>query len=44
MYVDNEEYFGFLIVSEDFSDIIHKGKLHPELWEIFENREVQGAL
>ncbi|RCN30936.1 oxidoreductase, 2OG-Fe(II) oxygenase family protein [Ancylostoma caninum] len=43
MYVDNEEYFGFLIVSDDFNDIVHKGKLHPEMWEIFENRELWEA-
>ncbi|KAJ1352964.1 hypothetical protein KIN20_009483 [Parelaphostrongylus tenuis] len=40
MYVDNEHYFGFLIVSDDYADIVHSGKLHPELWEIFENREL----
>ncbi|KAK6733911.1 hypothetical protein RB195_017586 [Necator americanus] len=40
MYVDNEHYFGFLIVSEDFAEVVHEGKLHPELWEIFENREL----
>ncbi|ETN84286.1 hypothetical protein NECAME_17172 [Necator americanus] len=40
MYVDNEHYFGFLIVSEDFAEVVQEGKLHPELWEIFENREL----
>ncbi|VDM54380.1 unnamed protein product [Angiostrongylus costaricensis] len=44
MYVDNEHYFGFLIVSEDYADIVHSGKLHPELWEIFENREVRRCI
>ncbi|KAK6013674.1 hypothetical protein OSTOST_21007, partial [Ostertagia ostertagi] len=34
MYVDNEQDFGFLIVSEEYVDILQKGKLHPEnLWE-----------
>lgn len=40
MYVDNEEDFGFLIVSDEFAETVQKGKLHPELWEIFENRQV----
>ncbi|KJH50212.1 oxidoreductase, 2OG-Fe(II) oxygenase family protein [Dictyocaulus viviparus] len=40
MYADNEEYFGFLVVSDDYGDIVHSGKIHPELWEIFENREL----
>ncbi|VDL76330.1 unnamed protein product [Nippostrongylus brasiliensis] len=40
MYVSNEEEYGFLIVSDDYAEIIQKGKLHPELWEIFENRQL----
>ncbi|VDO95213.1 unnamed protein product [Heligmosomoides polygyrus] len=40
MYVDNEEDFGFLIVSDEFAETVQKGKLHPELWEIFENRQL----
>ncbi|CAJ0606927.1 unnamed protein product [Cylicocyclus nassatus] len=40
MYVDNEYYFGFLIVSDEFAETLQKGKLHPEMWELFENREI----
>ncbi|KHJ92978.1 hypothetical protein OESDEN_07118 [Oesophagostomum dentatum] len=40
MYVDNQDYHGFLIVSEEFAEIVHTGKAHPEMWEIFENREL----
>ncbi|KAK6013673.1 hypothetical protein OSTOST_21008 [Ostertagia ostertagi] len=32
MYVDNEQDFGFLIVSEEYVDILQKGKLHPEIF------------
>ncbi|KAK5986363.1 Multifunctional procollagen lysine hydroxylase and glycosyltransferase [Trichostrongylus colubriformis] len=40
MYVDNEKDFGFLIVSDEYAEILQKGKLHPEMWEIFENRQL----
>ncbi|PIO75240.1 hypothetical protein TELCIR_02729 [Teladorsagia circumcincta] len=43
MYVDNEQEFGFLIVSEEYVEILQKGKLHPEMWEIFENRKLWEA-
>lgn len=44
MYVDNEEEMGFLVVSDDFQENIHKGYHHPEMWEIFMNRQVRGLI
>lgn len=41
MYVTNEDKFGFLIVSDEFADNIGQGYLHPEMWEMFENKEVK---
>ncbi|CAJ0581474.1 unnamed protein product, partial [Mesorhabditis spiculigera] len=40
MYVTNEEPFGFLIVADEYAEILGDGHLHPEMWEIFENREL----
>ncbi|VDK18783.1 unnamed protein product [Anisakis simplex] len=34
MYVDNRQYFGFLVISDDFDPT----KLHPEMYQIFDNR------
>nr|CDJ80155.1 Oxoglutarate iron-dependent oxygenase domain containing protein [Haemonchus contortus] len=43
MYVDNEQDFGFLIVSDEYVEVLKRGKLHPEMWEIFENRQIWEA-
>uniref|UniRef100_A0A0N5AT88 procollagen-lysine 5-dioxygenase n=1 Tax=Syphacia muris TaxID=451379 RepID=A0A0N5AT88_9BILA len=36
MYVDNQQFYGFLVVSETFDT----KRLHPEIYQIFENREL----
>ncbi|VDM48459.1 unnamed protein product [Toxocara canis] len=36
MYVDNRNYYGFLVVNDDFDT----SKLHPEMYQIFDNRDL----
>lgn len=36
MYLDNQRHYGFLVVSENF-DLT---KLHPEMYQVFDNPEV----
>ncbi|KAF1765200.1 hypothetical protein GCK72_005152 [Caenorhabditis remanei] len=43
MYIDNEKSYGYLIVSDEFSETVTQGKWHPEMWQIFENRELWEA-
>ncbi|GMT16808.1 hypothetical protein PFISCL1PPCAC_8105 [Pristionchus fissidentatus] len=38
LHVTNEDNDGFLVVSEEFVEDIQKGRLHPEMWQIFANR------
>ncbi|CAB3404364.1 unnamed protein product [Caenorhabditis bovis] len=38
MFVDNQKFYGFLIVSDEFAETVTHGKWHPEMWQIFENR------
>ena len=40
LYVTNEEKYGQLIVSDEFPDTVQNDVLHPEMWEIFDNRDV----
>ena len=40
MILDNQEYYGQLVNSEDYE----LGKAHPDLYSIFDNREVQLGL
>ncbi|CAI4231375.1 unnamed protein product [Auanema sp. JU1783] len=40
MYVDNEHLVGFLIINEDFIENVKEGRYHPEMYEIFTNREL----
>lgn len=37
MYVDNRNYYGFLVASDDFDTT----KLHPEMYQIFDNPDVR---
>lgn len=38
MHVDNQQYYGFLVDTEDF---VNNGeRLHPEMYEIFRNQHV----
>ena len=43
MYVENEEDFGFLVMNDDFAENVNKGYWHPEMWEIFMNRQVENT-
>lgn len=43
LYIDNEKYYGFLIVSDEYAETVTEGKWHPEMWQIFENREVRAS-
>ncbi|KAL3994436.1 2OG-Fe(II) oxygenase family protein [Acanthocheilonema viteae] len=36
LYLDNSHYYGFLVVSEG----VESSKLHPEMYEIFNNKEL----
>ncbi|VDO32469.1 unnamed protein product [Brugia timori] len=36
LYLDNSHYYGFLVVSED----VESSKVHPDMYEIFNNKEV----
>lgn len=38
LHVTNEDSDGFLVVSEEFVEDLQKGRLHTEMWQIFENR------
>ncbi|VDO35516.1 unnamed protein product [Onchocerca flexuosa] len=36
LYLDNNHYYGFLVVSED----VESSKVHPEMYQIFNNKEL----
>ncbi|KAF8363469.1 let-268 [Pristionchus pacificus] len=38
LHVSNEDSDGFLIVSDEFANDLQKGRLHTEMWQIFDNR------
>lgn len=40
MYVSNEDQDGFLINTDDYDEALQSRKLHTEMWQIFNNREV----
>uniref|UniRef100_A0A914W011 procollagen-lysine 5-dioxygenase n=1 Tax=Plectus sambesii TaxID=2011161 RepID=A0A914W011_9BILA len=43
MLVDNQNYYGYLVAADDFGDEVQRGRLYPEMWEIFENRQLWEA-